>query len=128
MKKLLVILTTTVLCCSFVNSQESANHALGIKLDRPIAYTRIEGFLYTDVTVEIHSADYNDTWKGVKIKVIDNKTRKIIYSRHWKNSYLYGYSNAAIQIGRGNALVQVCIHYDEDIKGWLMVIREKGIY
>lgn len=98
-------------------------------MDREVAFAIIEKEFYQDVIVELKSADLGDLFtEGVKITVIDTKTGKKIYKKRFAKSYLYAFSDGTINVGKGNALTQLILFKSEEYDGWLMNIREKGIY
>ena len=108
---------------------ESVNPTFGVELDREVALAIIEKETYKDVIVELKSADFG-AWfvSGVKVIVKDAKSGKSIYKKRFSNSYLYAFSNGAIQVGKGNALTQLILSKSDEYDVWFMEIREKGIY
>lgn len=132
MKKCVILL---LLSCFFIliNAQENksesetAKPTLGVKLDRPVSFAKIENEVYYDVIVELDAADIDAFFNtGVKITIKDKVTKKKIYKKRFYNSYLYAFSNGTIQVGKGNALVQVVLQKNND--EWLLEVREKGLY
>ncbi len=108
---------------------ESAKPTFGVELDREVSLAKIEKEFYTDVIVELKSADIDDLFvEGVKVTVKDAKTGEKIYKKRFSRSYLYAFSNGTIQVGKGNALTQLILYKFEERDTWFLEIREKGIY
>lgn len=108
---------------------ESAKPTFGVELDREVSLAKIEKEFYTDVIVELKSADIDDLFvEGVKVTVKDAKTGEKIYKKRFSRSYLYAFSNGTIEVGKGNALTQLILYKFEERDTWFLEIREKGIY
>ena len=108
---------------------ERAKPTFGVELDREVSLAKIEKEFYTDVIVELKSADIDDLFvEGVKVTVKDAKTGEKIYKKRFSRSYLYAFSNGTIQVGKGNALTQLILYKFEERDTWFLEIREKGIY
>lgn len=131
-----VIMTIWAIICF---SQESVKPTFGVELERPVAIAMIDGKTYYDVTVLISSAEYGgdrNFWReeclipalrGVKI-IVKNTAGKKIYKKRFKKSLLYAYSDGTIQVGRGNAVMNLTLTKDPETRKWYMELREKGIY
>ena len=129
MKKLITLLIITIF--SFcAHSQESAKPSFGVKLERNVDLAVIEGKTYYNVIVELDAASIEDMFKeGVKVTVKDGENpKKKIYKKRFSKSYLYGFSDGTIQVGKGNVLTQLTLFKSKDTGNWLMEIKEKGIY
>lgn len=129
MKK--TIITFLFILCSIATfaQSESVKPTFGVELDREVAFAIIEKETFKDVVVELKSADLGDLFvEGVKITVTDAKTGKIIYKKRFSKSYLYGFSDGTIQVGKGNALTQLILYKSKEYGVWLLEIRKKGIY
>lgn len=107
---------------------ESAEPTFGVELERKVAFAVIENDSYKDVVVELKAADLVSILDGVKVTVKNAKTGKKIYKKRFSKSYLYGFSNGTIQVGKGNTLTQVVITKSTYNGKWIMEIKEKGIY
>lgn len=117
MKK--TIITFLFILCSIATfaQSESVKPTFGVELDREVAFAIIEKETFKDVVVELKSADLGDLFvEGVKITVTDAKTGKIIYKKRFSKSYLYGFSDGTIQVGKGNALTQLILYHYCPIK------------
>lgn len=129
MKKLITLLIITIFSfCAY--SQESAKPSFGVKLERNVDLAVIEGKTYYNVIVELDAASIGDMFKeGVKVTVKDGENpKKKIYKKRFSKSYLYGFSDGTIQVGKGNVLTQLTLFKSKDTGNWLMEIKEKGIY
>jgi len=127
MKKLLILISALLFIPFFVKS-ESVKPTFGVTLEREVAFARIEKKLYANVVVELKAAEINDDFvKGVKVVVKDASTGERVYKKRFSKSYLYGFSDGTIQVGKGNPLTQILL-YKTDDGTWQMVIKEKGIY
>ena len=124
-----------MLSCFFIliNAQENklepetAKPTFGVKLDRPVSVAKIDDVVYYDVIVELDAADINAFFNtGVKITIKDKVTKKKIYKKRFYNSFLYAFPSGTIQVGKGNALVQVVLVEVKD--EWLLEVREMGLY
>lgn len=107
---------------------ESAKPTFGVELERKVAFAVIENDSYEDVVVELKAADLVSLLDGVKVTVKYAKTGKKIYKKRFSKSYLYGFSNGTIQVGKGNTLTQVVITKSTYNGEWIMELKEKGIY
>lgn len=126
MKKIVITgLFLLFVISSFAQSEE-ASPTFDVTIERKVAFAFIEDETYYNVTVELKSFD-NYFLSGVKITVKDI-TGKKIYKKRWHSSYLYGFSDGTIQIGKGNVLTQVILAKFETTNDWGIEIREKGIY
>jgi hypothetical protein len=113
---------------AFADDTESARPTFGVKIERNVDIAIIEGETYLNVVVEFNAAAIDDIFKeGVKITVKDSNGKKI-YKKRFSNSYLYGFSSGAIQVGKGNVLTQVILCKSSSTGKWCMELREKGIY
>lgn len=73
------------------------------------------------------AADISDLFTyGVKVTVTDENGKKI-YKKRFSKSYLYVFPSKTIQVGKGNAIIQVGLYKNRDGE-WEAIIREKGIY
>lgn len=126
MKKLLLILFLFTCSISFAQETETAKPTFGVTVERFIHYASINGKLHSDVTVSIRAAELtNEFVEGVRV-VIKDSNNKIIHRKRYWDSYLYGFSNGVIQVGKGNVLTQIIIQKDGN--QWIMELRDKGIY
>ena len=109
-------------------AQESAKPSFGIDMDRPVYAASINGRTYYDVVVIINAASLGDPWvSGVKVTVKDKNGKKI-FKKRFSNSYLYGFSDGTIYIGKGNVLTNLKIYRNSLIGKWCMEMRENGIF
>lgn len=114
---------------AFAQSEdEEASPTFGIKLDREVVMAIIEGKTYENVTIELKAAKLGHVPSGVKIIARDTKSGKKIYKKRFPNSFLYGFSDGSIVVGKGNVLAQVIILKDKAYHVWIAEIRGKGIY
>ena len=108
---------------------ESAEPTFGVTLEREVAFAIIEKEHYFDVVVELKAAEFADMFvQGVKVTIKDVKTGKKIYKKRFSKSYLYAFSEGTIQVGKGNALIQLVLSKSTESGEWHMQIKEKGIY
>ncbi len=127
MKKLLILISVLLFIPSFVKS-ESVKPTFGVTMEREVAFAQIEKKYYANVVVELKAADIGDYFvEGVKVIVKDGSTGERVYRKRFSKSYLYGFSDGTIQVGKGNALTQISL-YKTDDGTWQMIIKEKGIY
>ena len=125
------IITFLILQCTMMTfaQSESVKPTFGVELDREVALAIIEKETFEDVVVELKSADLGNFFvDGVKITVKDAKTGKKIYKKRFSKSYLYAFSDGTIQVGKGNALIQLILYKSKEYDVWLLEIRKKGIY
>ena len=125
------IITFLFFLCTMMTfaQSESVKPTFGVELDREVALAIIEKETFEDVVVELKSADLGDFFvDGVKIIVKDAKTGKKIYKKRFSKSYLYAFSDGTIQVGKGNALIQLILYKSKEYDVWLLEIRKKGIY
>ena len=109
---------------------EKALPTYGIKLDRPIYEAEIEGSIYHNVIVVLEVDDWAtgqsfSYYDGVKIKIKDSGENKI-YEKRFNKSYLYGFSDGTLQVGKGMALCQAILFKKDDV--WHLKVREMGLY
>ncbi|MBQ9312060.1 MAG: hypothetical protein IJ213_03340 [Bacteroidales bacterium] len=134
MKKIIQTLTFAIVMIVNINvfaqteEPESARPSTGVTVYRECDIAYIERDTVYDVLIELTAADYRDSWNGVKIVVSNIKTGKKLYQYHFPKSYLYGYSDKSIQVGKGNILTQVTIFRSSWTGEWIARIKEKGIY
>ncbi|MCM1518429.1 MAG: hypothetical protein NC117_07295 [Pseudoflavonifractor sp.] len=64
--------------------------------------------------------------KGVRVKVRNTATGLTAYRKNFSKSFLYGLSDNALLVGKGDILTQVIV-WKENGK-WVVMIKEKGIY
>ena len=125
------IITFLFFLCTMMTfaQSESVKPTFGVELDREVALAIIEKETFEDVVVELKSADLGNFFvDGVKITVKDAKTGKKIYKKRFSKSYLYAFSDGTIQVGKGNALIQLILYKSKEYDVWLLEIRKKGIY
>lgn len=129
MAMFLLLGTSSVMATQITkDTTESVSPSIGVTVYRSCAYATIEKDEYENVEIEITAADFRDKWEGVKIIVTSLDTGEKIYSRHFSKSYLYGFSDKSIVVGKGNILTQVTIWKSSLTGHWLAEIKEKGIY
>ena len=128
MKRVLFLMSFVLMATMVFAQGETARPTFGVTLERKISFAVIEEECYEDVVVELKAAEVVDFSKGVKVTVRDSKTGNKIYKKRFSKSYLYGFSNGTLAVGKGNALTQVSIHKSDLTGKWQMVIKEKGIY
>lgn len=127
MKKLLVLILALLFIPSLGKS-ESAKPTFGVTMEREVALAQIEKKFYANVIVELKAAAISDLFvEGVKVVVKDGSTGERVYKKRFSKSYLYGFSDGTIQVGKGNPLTQISL-YKTDDGTWQMIIKEKGIY
>ena len=129
MRKTVVTFLFLLMTITSFAQSETAKPTFGVELDREVAVAIIEKETYKDVIVELKSAEFNDFFvEGVKVTVKDAKTGKKIYKKRFSKSYLYGFSDGSIQVGKGNTLTQLALQKSKELNIWVMQIRAKGIY
>lgn len=125
-----MILLVCISVCSIAQDytkSESAEPTFGVTLERECSDIAIENTIYHNVTIELKAADISDLFTdGVKVTVTDENGKKI-YKKRFSKSYLYVFPSKAIQVGKGNAIIQVGLYKNRDGE-WEAIIREKGIY
>lgn len=123
------VLLFSFILVTFLAFAESVKPSFGVKLERPVDIAKIEGKTYYNVIVELNAADITDLFKdGVKITVKEAQNpKKKIYKKRYSKSYLYGFSDGTIQVGKGNVLTQLTL-FKSNSGNWIMEIRENGIY
>ena len=128
-KSLFLMLSLLLLpIIAIAQEAEKAKPTFGVKVERNVDFAIIEGEAYQNVVVEFNAAAIDDIFKeGVKITVKDSNGKKI-FKKRFSNSYLYGFSDGAIQVGKGNVLTQVILSKSSLTGKWSMEIKEKGIY
>ena len=130
MKTRLFVLLTIVFFASlslFAEEKETAKPTYGVKVERIVSVAYIEDKVYENVTVELDAASI-DTFinEGVKITAKDSNGKKI-YKKRFSKSFLYGFSDNTLQVGKGNVLTQVII-FKSSSGEWIMKLKEKGLY
>lgn len=133
MKRIASILFISFCTIMIFAQDKGISPVFGIEIDREVAFAVIEEKTYENVTVELKSADIASLVSGVKVIVRDTKSGKRIYKKRFSKSYLYVYWNEYsntefIQVGKGDALIQVIVSKPSQNDELLMRIREKGIY
>lgn len=127
MKKLLTLIFTFSFIFSFAES-EKVKPTFGVTIERKVAIAQIDEKAYTDVVVELKAAEIGDLFvEGVKVVVKNRTTGKKIYKKRFSKSYLYGFSDGTVQVGKGNVLIQVFL-YKGSNENWILIIEGKGIY
>lgn len=126
-----MILLVCISVCSIAQDytkRESAEPTFGVTLERECSDIAIENTIYHNVTIELKAADISDLFTyGVKVTVTDENGKKI-YKKRFSKSYLYVFpTSKTIQVGKGNAIIQVGLYKNRDGE-WEAIIREKGIY
>lgn len=125
-----MILLVCISVCSIAQDytkSESAKPTFGVTLERECSDIAIENTIYHNVTIELKAADISDLFTyGVKVTVTDENGKKI-YKKRFSKSYLYVFPSKTIQVGNGNAIIQVGLYKNRDGE-WEAIIREKGIY
>ena len=111
-----------ILLCAVIipANSESVRPTFDVELDRRVFRAKIEDKIYFDVVVKLKAS------VGVKVIVKDAKTGKKVYKKRFLNSYLYGFSDGTILVGKGNVLTQLILQKLNDV--WVMEIRKGGIY
>lgn len=111
---------------------ESVMPTYGVTIEREAAFAIIEKKEFNNVIVEIKAASIDDLFvEGVRIFVKDADSNKTIFKKRFSKSFLYGFSDGTIQVGKGNVLTQLYLFKKETLGGnpkWLLQIKEKGIY
>lgn len=118
---ILLISFSSLFCCA---ENETAKPSFGVVVEREVSQAQIEGKMYFNVLVELKSSNFPGS--GVKVTVASAKTGVKIYKKRYASSYLYGFSDKSLQVGKGNILTQLIIYKTDS--GWMMKLREKGIY
>lgn len=112
------------------SSQETAKPILDAEIVRKVARIDIEGKNYYNVIVIIKSIkpDYFFTTKAkVEITVVDS-SRKIIWAKKLRNSYLYVFSRGQIQVGLPQ-FDKIVIFKEKYSDSWIGIIREyEGVF
>lgn len=116
-----------ILLCAVIipANSESVKPTFGVELDRRVFRAKIEDKIYFDVVVKLKASSLSALSSYVKIVVKDTKTGKHIYKKRF-NSYLYGFSDGTIVVGKGNVLTQLILQKLNDV--WILEIRKGGIY
>lgn len=133
MTKILIFFLLTI--CSlntsvFSQETEKTKPMTDTEIVRTVSEIDIEGKTYENVIVNIKatSPDYFLTNKfKVKIRIEDTSGKKV-WSKTFKNAFLYVFSTGQIQVGKPNfdQLIIWKSYYSND---WIGKIREKeGIY
>lgn len=129
MKKIFLLLSLLYVFYSSAqtSNSESVTPTFDVKLDRMVSLASIEGKTFTNVIIELDAAEeYPLLNKGVKVTIKDVESGKKIYKKRFSRSYLYAFSDGTIQVGKGNAIIQVVLSkYKEE---WLLRVRENGLY
>lgn len=130
MKKVLLLLLALISWGMTMFAQETAKPMTDTEVVRRVAILDIEGKQYENVVVTMKSTtpDYfiTDKYK-VKVKVEDSNGKKI-WSKTFKNAFLYVFSNGQVQIGKKN-FDQMVIQKVSTNDAWIGLVREKeGIY
>jgi hypothetical protein len=125
-----MILLVCISVCSIAQDytkSESAKPTFGVTLERECSDIAIENTIYHNVTIELKAADISDLFTyGVKVTVTDENGKKI-YKKRFSKSYLYVFPSKTIQVGNGNAIIQVGLYKNRGGE-WEAIIKEKGIY
>lgn len=125
-----MILLVCISVCSIAQDytkSESTEPTFGVTLERECSDIAIEKTIYHNVTIELKAADISDLFTyGVKVTVTDENGKKI-YKKRFSKSYLYVFPSKTIQVGKGNAIIQVGLYKNRDGE-WEAIIKEKGIY
>ncbi len=129
MKRILLCILACIICIA-TYSQESAKPTFDVKITRDVAIAIIEDIKYYNVEIKLNAAPFDDLFlEGVKVTVKDKKTGKKIYKKRFSSSYLYGFADGTIQVGKGNAIRQVIlIQSKEDRTKWFCEIKKGGLY
>lgn len=127
---LLLILMLSFGISLYAQKPEKAKPLTDTEVVRKVSFLDIEGKNYEDVVVTMKSTtpDYllTDKYK-VKVKVEDS-TGKKVWSKTFKNAFLYVFSNGQVQIGKPN-FDQMVISKSSYTGNWIGTVREKeGVY
>lgn len=133
MKKLLfvfVMLISSIVGFAQSDESEKAKPMLNTEIVRKCSVFDIEGDEYEDVVVTIKSnkPDYvwTDTYK-VKVSVVNASGSKV-WTKTFKNAFLYVFSDGQIQVGKQN-FDQLVISKSFVSGKWKGIVREKeGVY
>lgn len=133
MKKLMLFIVMFVFSiASFAQNKEpeEARPMTDSEIVRKCSLFDIEGELYENVVVTMKSNEpdyvFTDKYK-VKITVEDTAGNKV-WSKTFKNAFLYVFSSGQIHVGRPK-FSKLVIDRTDDKKEWIGVIREKeGVY
>lgn len=114
----------------YAQDSEKVKPLTDTEVVRRVSLLDIEGKNYEDVVVTMKSTtpDYfiTDKYK-VKVKVEDS-TGKKVWSKTFKNAFLYVFSNGQVQIGKPN-FDQIVISKSSYTGNWIGTVREKeGVY
>jgi len=124
------MLLACISVCSIAQTDTKSEEALptfGVTVERDCKAVMIEKKIYYNVTVELKAAEFIDLFsEGVKVTVTDENGKKI-YKKRFSKSYLYAFPSGTIQVGKGNAIIQVTLYRNKD-ENWEAIIKEKGIY
>ena len=125
-----MMLVTSIAGFAQSGESEKAKPMTGAEIVRKCSTFDIEGHVYEDVVIKIKSNDPDMlfTYKS-KVKVSATNTSGIsVWSKTFKNAYLYVYSTGQIQVGRPN-FNQLVIQKSHFSETWIGMVREKeGIY
>ncbi len=115
---------------SFAQEREEAKPLTDTEIVRRVSWLDIEGTEYENVVVTMKSITpdgvLTDKYK-VKVKVEDSAGKKI-WSKTFKNVFLYVFSNGQVQVGKLN-FHRIIIQKSAYSDNWIGKVREKeGIY
>lgn len=127
---LLLIMILSFDVSLYAQDSEKVKPLTDTEVVRRVSLLDIEGKNYEDVVVTMKSTtpDYfiTDKYK-VKVKVEDS-TGKKVWSKTFKNAFLYVFSNGQVQIGKPN-FDQIVISKSSYTGNWIGTVREKeGVY
>lgn len=127
---LLLIMILSFGVSLYAQDSEKVKPLTDTEVVRRVSLLDIEGKNYEDVVVTMKSTtpDYfiTDKYK-VKVKVEDS-TGKKVWSKTFKNAFLYVFSNGQVQIGKPN-FDQIVISKSSYTGNWIGTVREKeGVY
>ena len=64
----------------------------------------------------------------INVSANDSSSHEIISCKRFSKPYLYAFSDGSIQVGKGNALIQLTLFKPEEYNVWLMEMRKNGLY
>lgn len=133
MKKVLFVfmmLVSSIVGLAQSGERETTKPLRDAEIVRKCLLFDIEGQMYENVVVTLKSNDpdfiFSDKYK-VKVSVTDASGANV-WSKTFKNAFLYVFSNGQIQVGRRN-FDQILIQKSVSSDMWIGMVREKeGVY
>ena len=112
----------------YADEPEKTSPITNKEITRNVSRLDIEGKSYENVTIQMCGIQGDVlSWPKVKVKVKNSKGKKV-WSKTFKNAYIYVFSDGQLQIGLKN-FNQMMIFKLKDSNEWIGIVNEKeGIY